>query len=68
MVNKGRHWQSKKTVCPKGHPYTGENLIGHGDGRVGRKCAICTKAQIEARIERRRQANRQSKAAASLSD
>lgn len=65
MVRKGRHWQSKKTHCPKGHPYEGNNLIGHGDGRVGRKCAICTKAHIVARIDRRRQTNIQAKTIAS---
>lgn len=35
---KGRHGQKRKTHCPKGHPYTGDNLIIR-DGR--RFCRIC---------------------------
>lgn len=36
---KGRHWQSLKTHCPKGHPYAGDNLYVTRDG--GRKCLVC---------------------------
>jgi HNH endonuclease len=36
---KGRHWQQKKTHCPKGHPYTPENTYIPPSG--GRKCRIC---------------------------
>jgi hypothetical protein len=36
---KGRHWQQKKTACPKGHPYTFENT--YQDGRGHRHCRTC---------------------------
>ena len=39
MTNKGRHWQSAKTHCPKGHPYAGYNLLVRSRG--GRACRIC---------------------------
>jgi len=36
---KGRHWQQKKTHCPKGHAYTPENTYIPPSG--GRHCCIC---------------------------
>ena len=39
MVEKNRHHQLLKTHCPKGHPYSGDNL--HLDKRGYRKCRIC---------------------------
>jgi hypothetical protein len=38
-ASKGRHWQQKKTHCPKGHPYTPENTYTPPSG--GRHCCIC---------------------------
>lgn len=43
-----------KTHCPKGHPYSGENLITESNGR--RKCRACTR-----RKERERYATRRSR-------
>lgn len=37
-VRKGRHRQTKKTHCPKGHPYEGYNLKQEP---TGRRCRIC---------------------------
>lgn len=41
MAAKGRHWALKKTHCPAGHPYAGENLIRMASG--GRDCRLCQK-------------------------
>ena len=39
-VGRGRHAQKKKTHCPKGHPYSGDNL--HTVSTDGtRKCRQC---------------------------
>lgn len=35
-----------KTHCPKGHPYSGENLYRRADGR--RECRTCQRARIRA--------------------
>jgi hypothetical protein len=42
---KGRISGSKKTSCPKGHPYEGTNLIVYfkKDGRINRTCRTCVK-------------------------
>ena len=50
---KGRHWKHAKTHCPKGHPYSGDNLIivkktGH------RICRTCRRAWDRARQPRRK--------------
>lgn len=38
-----RHYGRSKTECPKGHPYTGNNLITGVDGR--RRCRECDRAR-----------------------
>lgn len=38
-VRKGRQKEIKKTHCPKGHPYSGENLVLEKSGK--RKCLAC---------------------------
>jgi hypothetical protein len=38
-ISKGRFYQLGRTHCPKGHPYSGHNLIHRGDG--GRDCRAC---------------------------
>jgi hypothetical protein len=40
MVAKGRDSGSKKTHCPKGHPYNGDNLYLFGPRKV-RNCKQC---------------------------
>ncbi len=41
--NKGDKWKSKKTHCPKGHPYSGDNLQIEirKSGKPMRRCKIC---------------------------
>lgn len=52
---KGRHHnpQSAKTHCPKGHPYSGGNLIVDGQGR---RCRTCRRESNNASDRRRRAA------------
>jgi len=38
-VKHGTHHLANRTHCPKGHPYSGDNLIIESDG--GRKCRTC---------------------------
>lgn len=40
-VSKGRDWESKKTHCPKGHPYDKVNTYLGLNGR--RNCRICVR-------------------------
>ena len=42
---KGRHWQSKKTHCPRGHPLIAGNLYGGARGRKSRTCRACALAR-----------------------
>ena len=39
-VERGQHFQSTRTECKFGHPYSGDNLYMRPDGR-GRECKIC---------------------------
>lgn len=43
-IAKSRGWEfnTKKTHCPKGHPYSGENLYMFG---TNRQCNICRRAR-----------------------
>lgn len=43
-VRHGTHHNTRKTHCPKGHPYTPENTYRVGGGRR-RQCITCTKAR-----------------------
>lgn len=47
-VNKARGERAMKTHCPKGHPYSGSNLIRE---KTGRKCRICHAANQRARVK-----------------
>ncbi|MFJ4997129.1 NUMOD4 motif-containing HNH endonuclease [Microbacterium sp. NPDC088619] len=38
----GNDWQKKKTHCPQGHPYTGDNLVLESAG--ARRCRTCKRA------------------------
>lgn len=53
--NRGRGYWSSKTHCPKGHPYSGDNLYEHPDG--SRQCRTCVNEAGRAYKEKRRQAN-----------
>lgn len=39
------HVCAKKTHCPKGHPYSGHNLVIHKSG--GRRCRECNRQRME---------------------
>lgn len=43
MIKKKRHHGAKVTACPKGHPYSGLNLVIDKlkNGRTARKCRVC---------------------------
>lgn len=41
--SKKRQYSQKKTHCPRGHPYSGENLRVNATG--ARECVICRRAQ-----------------------
>ncbi len=38
MAVKGRSSNGKKTHCPQGHPYSGENLVTYGNNRQCKAC------------------------------
>lgn len=48
-----------KTHCPKGHPYSGENLkIAHKkNGMIHRRCFICARAAKNACVQRKKVAH-----------
>lgn len=52
-VRHGTHPQSKKTHCPKGHPYDAANTYMRPSG--GRVCRICRRAQQRAWLDRQAQ-------------
>jgi len=43
---KGREWNSKKTHCPKGHPYSGDNVMIFDGKRSCRECARTTSREF----------------------
>jgi len=52
---KGRTKNSNKTHCPKGHPYSGDNVIWRKEGK--RRCKACQKEwQRNARIAKSQKA------------
>lgn len=54
-VNAGRTWTATKTVCVKGHPLSGENLIikKRGNRTPVRNCRICTNSARKAKRDSR---------------
>jgi hypothetical protein len=42
MHERGRSWQRKRTHCPKGHAYEGDNLVVQG---TRRRCKVCSNAR-----------------------
>lgn len=55
QVTHGTHAEANRTHCPKGHPYSGENLYVCPKGR--RNCRAC-KREINRLIEERKRAAR----------
>lgn len=56
-VEKGRHYETKKTHCLRGHPLSGDNIVWHngGPGRnKARRCVTCNRYRqtVEYRRER----------------
>lgn len=50
MNRKGRHWNSQKTHCKNGHPFSGENLVIQANGQ--RSCRICLKDYFDKKIRK----------------
>lgn len=48
--NTRRGGRSLITHCPKGHPYSGENLMSHPDG--SRRCRECNRLRCKANYHR----------------
>lgn len=48
------NWNGRKTQCPRGHPYSGENLyIGKSpDGYIRRFCKTCQKEYAKRKLTR----------------
>lgn len=60
-IDKGRDYNSRKTHCPKGHPYSGDNLGFfrlRGRLRAHRRCLQCHREQ---ELERKRAARASSR-------
>lgn len=54
-VARGRHPVANKTHCPKGHPYSGDNLSitkQAGRGKWNRVCKTCHRDRQRARMQR----------------
>lgn len=47
-VRHGTNWNTAKTHCPQGHPYSAENTLLNSNGR--RECATCRRARNRARF------------------
>jgi hypothetical protein len=48
-VRAGVHGQARKTHCPQGHPYSGDNLIKRPTGRFCRQCSKDASARFRQR-------------------
>lgn len=49
-IRKKRDAESRKTHCPKGHPYSGENLYTDPNGH--RECKSCRKTHMDSFMEK----------------
>ncbi|MBF6287141.1 HNH endonuclease [Nocardia cyriacigeorgica] len=70
-VRRGRvpRLQEHKTQCPKGHPYSGENLIQRNRRRICRKCAnAASQAYHSSEIGRAKHAARERERRARIKD
>ena len=54
-VSKGRLWQQKKTHCPEGHEYAGDNLYMRSETK--RACRICKNKSALISAQKRRLAS-----------
>ncbi len=56
-IRRGRSHTREKTHCPKGHPYSGENLVVHNlkNGKRCRKCRICLRKHAAEFFARRKE-------------
>ncbi len=58
-VRRGRNtqYQTSKTHCPQGHPYSGRNLIirNHKKRGINRVCRVCHNATAHQARDRRKQ-------------
>jgi len=52
-VRHGHHENTLKTECPKGHPYSGDNLGRTPDGRQ-RYCKTCKREKMQAYRDRKK--------------
>ena len=55
QIEHGNHWAARATHCPKGHPYSGDNLVMAKSGQ--RTCRECGRAASR-EYQRRRRAER----------
>lgn len=54
LLRGDNHWRSK-THCPRGHPYSGDNLLVRDNGiKINRRCRICHNASANIARTRRR--------------
>lgn len=51
-VRNGTHREARKTHCPKGHPYEGDNLFVMPNGN--RRCVTCARESGRAQWEKRK--------------
>lgn len=59
---KGRHWQQKKTHCPKGHELAAGNLDPHSLGEGRRDCLTCRRERGRIRNHRQEMIRQQARA------
>lgn len=54
---------SEKDACPKGHPYSGDNLYRHetSPGRFRRRCRECDRVRVRTINARRRKREREAR-------
>jgi hypothetical protein len=51
MIAKGRNYEQQRTHCPKGHPYSGDNVyfLPAKSGRPARRCRECERIKSRRR-------------------
>lgn len=51
-MRRGHFFNSTKSLCPHGHPYSGNNLVINSNG--SRECLVCKRARARAYAKRQR--------------